>query len=79
VVTECHISCPACDCEVLVSGIVVGGGSYSLGDDGPPGCVFTEPVDVEDIAPARCPYCSADILATAAEALEYRAEAQWHE
>jgi hypothetical protein len=76
VVTSCYLRCPACDGDIIVSGVVLGGGTYTLGDYGPPGCVFTDPVDVEDIAPTRCPHCLADIRSAAAEALEYRAEAQ---
>jgi DNA-directed RNA polymerase subunit RPC12/RpoP len=78
-VTETHMACPACGDEVLVSGIVLGGDTYTLGDYGPPGMVFTEPVQVEDVSPSRCPYCMADITAAAAESLEYRAEAQWRD
>jgi hypothetical protein len=74
-VTSCYLACPACEDEIVVSGVVLGGGTYTLGDHGPPGCVFIDPVVVEDIAPTRCPHCLADIASAAAEALEYRAEA----
>jgi hypothetical protein len=78
-VTETHIGCPACGAEVLVSGIVLGGDTYTLGDYGPPGLVITEPVHVEDVSPNRCLYCMADLTAAATDALYYRAEAQWRD
>jgi hypothetical protein len=62
-----------------VSGIVLGGGTYTLGDHGPPGLVITEEVQVEDVTPDRCLYCMADLTAAATEALYYRAEAQSRE
>jgi hypothetical protein len=73
-VTDAQMCCPACDAELMVSGLVLGGGSYTLSDYGPPGTVFHEPVTVEDISPDTCPACAADIWAAAALCLSARAE-----
>jgi ssDNA-binding Zn-finger/Zn-ribbon topoisomerase 1 len=74
-ITETTIECPACDEPLVVSGFVVGGDSYTIGEYGPPGCVFTDAVEVEDVTPAQCPYCHGDLLRAATRSLIERAEA----
>lgn len=74
--THTHMSCPRCEGDVLVSGVVSGPDRYSLGDYGPPGCVFEDAPEVDDVTPTTCPYCRADIAAAAEDALFFRAEVE---
>jgi hypothetical protein len=72
--TTAFITCPECEGEIEAEGEVTGASRYTIGDYGPPGCVFEDPAECDLLSPPCCPYCSADLYQTSIDALIERAE-----
>jgi len=69
-----YITCPHCEDEVRVEGEVTGADRYTIGEYGPPGCVFEDAPECDLLTPPCCPHCGDDLYQIAVDAIHERAE-----
>lgn len=70
--TVLEVHCPACGEAFLARGTMVWGEVRREADT-----LYREPDGVEDIAPDFCPWCTANVEQTVAEAIHYHEEDAW--